>query len=188
MLVGLNPISTLGLNLRNGLSEQNSEVTTGKEIIFYVDPPGVEFTKNYSSPSYRAAKILSRVGSTPDRPHVRRNFFPIRFTWYMFQCLIPEVPPRGDVKSFKFATHPCKHLLLKPSQTMYRCTFNENLARGILGSTRGRPRGRPQNLSCQIFIKCASVHGLAKFQKQMFTWMGGKFEALYIPPGWNFWN
>ena len=65
MLVGLNPISTLGLNLRNELSEQNSEVTTGKEIIFYVDPPGVEFTKNYSSPSYRAAKILSRVGSTP---------------------------------------------------------------------------------------------------------------------------
>ena len=39
MLVGLNPISTLGLNLRNGLSEQNSEVTTGKEIVFYVDPP-----------------------------------------------------------------------------------------------------------------------------------------------------
>ena len=67
MLVGLNPISTLGLNLRNGLSEQNSEVTIGKEIIFYVDPPGVEFTKNYSSPSYRAAKILSRVGSTPGR-------------------------------------------------------------------------------------------------------------------------
>ena len=71
LVVGLNPISTLGLNLRNGLSEQNSEVTTGKEIIFYVDPPGGEFTKNYSSPSYRAAKILSRVrstpGSTPDR-------------------------------------------------------------------------------------------------------------------------
>ena len=39
MLVGLNPISTLGLNLRNGLSEQNSEVTIEKEIIFYVDPP-----------------------------------------------------------------------------------------------------------------------------------------------------
>ena len=80
MLVGLNPISTLGLNLRNGLSEQNSEVTIGKEIIFYVDPPGVEFTKNYSSPSYRAAKILSRVGSTPrnsfwGRPHVKRIFF-----------------------------------------------------------------------------------------------------------------
>ena len=68
MLVGLNPISTLGLNLRNGLSEQNSEVTIGKEIIFYVDPPEEEFTKNYSSPSYQAAKISSHSGSTRGRP------------------------------------------------------------------------------------------------------------------------
>ena len=57
LIVGFNPISTLDLNLRNWLSEQNSEVTTGKEIIFYVDPPGEEFIKNYSSSSYRAAKI-----------------------------------------------------------------------------------------------------------------------------------
>ena len=73
MLVGLNPISTLGLNLRNGLSEQNSEVTTRKEIIFYVDPPEEEFTKNYSSPSYQAAKISSHSGST------RRHFFWVDF-------------------------------------------------------------------------------------------------------------
>ena len=79
MLVGLNPISTLGLNLRNGLSEQNSEVTIGKEIIFYVDPPGEEFTKNYSSPSYQAAKISSHSGSTPGRPDAQRIFFSLPF-------------------------------------------------------------------------------------------------------------
>ena len=88
MLVGLNPISTLGLNLRNGLSEQNSEVTIGKEIIFYVDPPGEEFTKNYSSSSYQAAKISSHSGSTRGRPRVDARIACVKFslkaicTWF----------------------------------------------------------------------------------------------------------
>ena len=100
MLVGLNPISTLGLNLRNGLSEQNSEVTTGKEIIFYVDPPGVEFTKNYSSPSYRAAKILSRVGSTPGRPQIDSEKFIVGSTPSR-----PRVDPMSGEIFFQYVSH-----------------------------------------------------------------------------------
>ena len=108
---------------------------SSRKIIHHLHIEPQKFCHAWGRPQIDSEKFI--VGSTPSRPHVRRNFFPIRFTCYMFQCLIPEVPPRGDVKSFKYATHPCKHLLLKPSQTMYRCAFNENLAREILGSTPG---------------------------------------------------
>ena len=108
MLVGLNPISTLGLNLRNGLSKQNSEVTTGKEIIFYVDPPGVEFTKNYSSPSYRAAKILSRVGSTPGstpgRPQIDSEKFILGSTPESTPSR-PRVDPMSGEIFFQYVSH-----------------------------------------------------------------------------------